>query len=46
MRDDIDHWKADGIDLTKLLTPARRMHEEVEVYCTKKQEHGLKKELS
>ncbi len=45
MRDDIDHWKADGIDLTKLLTPARRMHDAVEVYCTKKQEHGLEHAL-
>ena len=40
MRDDIGHWKAAGIDLTRLLTPARKMHEGVEVYCTQQQEHG------
>jgi glutamate synthase (NADPH/NADH) large chain len=37
----IDHWKAHGLDLTPLLVPARKPHESTEVYCTKKQDHGL-----
>jgi glutamate synthase (NADPH/NADH) large chain len=37
----IAHWKADGIDLTPLLTPARKPHPSTDVYCTKKQDHGL-----
>src|SRR5262249_19602339 len=35
------HWKADGIDLTSLLTPGRKPRPDVEVYCTRKQDHGL-----
>jgi glutamate synthase domain-containing protein 3 len=41
----INHWKADGIDLTSLLTPTKRPHEGVEVRCTIKQDHGLDKAL-
>ncbi|NIP85490.1 MAG: glutamate synthase subunit alpha [Planctomycetales bacterium] len=41
----IDHWKADGLDLSGLLSPAARPHEGVEVYCTRKQDHGLEKSL-
>ena len=37
----INHWKADGLDLTPLLTPALKPHDTTEVYCTKKQDHGL-----
>ncbi len=37
----IDHWKARGIDLTLLLTPAQKPHPDVEVYCTRDQDHGL-----
>jgi glutamate synthase (NADPH/NADH) large chain len=37
----ISHWKADGLDLTPLLAPAVKPHESTEVYCTKKQDHGL-----
>jgi glutamate synthase (NADPH) large chain len=37
----IEHWKADGIDLTPILTPAAKPRENVGVYCTQKQEHGL-----
>jgi len=37
----VDHWKAHGLDLTPLLEPARKPHESAEVYCTKKQDHGL-----
>lgn len=39
--DAIDHWKAGGIDLTPLLTPAQKPHDDVVVYCTKSQDHGL-----
>jgi len=37
----IDHWKAHGLDLSPLLEPARKPHESTEVYCTRKQDHGL-----
>ncbi|WP_254513974.1 glutamate synthase large subunit [Anatilimnocola floriformis] len=37
----ISHWKAKGIDLTPLLTPAPKPHPDVEVYCTRKQDHQL-----
>ena len=37
----IQHWKSDGLDLTSILTPAERPHDEVGVYCTKAQDHGL-----
>ena len=37
----INHWKADGLDLTPLLVPAEKPHSSTDVYCTKKQNHGL-----
>ncbi len=37
----IRHWKTDGLDLTPILTPAKKMHPGVEVYNTRKQDHGL-----
>jgi glutamate synthase (NADPH/NADH) large chain len=37
----INHWKADGLDLTPLLAPALKPHPATEVYCTKQQDHGL-----
>jgi glutamate synthase (NADPH/NADH) large chain len=37
----IKHWKAAGIDLTPILTPAQKPHPEVEVYRTRAQDHGL-----
>ncbi len=39
--DAIAHWKADGLDLTQLLTPINKPHAGVGTYCTRKQEHGL-----
>ncbi len=39
--DAIHHWKADGLDLTKLLQPARKPHSRVETRCTMQQDHGL-----
>ena len=41
----IEHWKAKGLDLTPILTPARKPHPDVEVRCTIKQDHGLDKVL-
>jgi glutamate synthase (NADPH/NADH) large chain len=41
----VRHWKTDGLDLTSLLTPARRPHEGVAVRCTRGQDHGLEKSL-
>jgi glutamate synthase (NADPH/NADH) large chain len=39
--DAIDHWKADGIDLSPILAPAVPPREGVEVRCTIPQDHGL-----
>jgi glutamate synthase (NADPH/NADH) large chain len=41
----IKHWKAQGIDLTPILTPARKPHPDVEVYHTIGQDHGLAEAL-
>jgi glutamate synthase (NADPH) large chain len=43
--DAIKHWKAQGVDLTPVLTPAQKPHADVDVYCTQKQEHGLEAAL-
>jgi len=37
----VEHWKAKGIDLSKLLAPAVGFHEDVEVFCTIDQDHAL-----
>jgi glutamate synthase (NADPH/NADH) large chain len=37
----INHWKADGLDLTPLLVEAPKPNSNTDVYCTKKQDHGL-----
>jgi glutamate synthase (NADPH/NADH) large chain len=37
----IKHWKADGLDLTNLLTPVKKPHPQVGTYCTRGQDHGL-----
>jgi glutamate synthase (NADPH/NADH) large chain len=39
--DAVSHWKSRYLDLTPILTPARKPHPGVEVYCTRKQDHGL-----
>ncbi len=39
--DAIRHWKADGLDLSKILAPAVRPRPDVETRCTKAQDHGL-----
>ena len=41
----IEHWKASDLDLTPLLTPVKKPHPGVEVYCTIKQDHGLDRAL-
>ena len=41
----IQHWKADGLDLTELLSPIQKPHPEVDTYCTRKQNHGLELSL-
>jgi len=43
--DALVHWKAKGIDLTPILTPAKKKNAVTEVYCTKQQDHGLDKAL-
>ncbi len=43
--DAVKHWKADGLDLTPVLTPAHKPHPNVGVYCQIKQDHGLDKAL-
>ncbi len=41
MRSAIGHWKSSGIDLTNTLMLAPKMHDQVEVYNVKTQDHGL-----
>lgn len=41
----IDHWKASGIDLTSILTPAKVIFDNTGFYKTLEQDHGLDKAL-
>ncbi len=41
----IQHWKAKGLDFTSILTPAKILYENTEVYCTRAQNHGLEAAL-
>ncbi|MFA7237520.1 MAG: glutamate synthase-related protein, partial [Phycisphaeraceae bacterium] len=43
--DAVRHWKAVGLDLTPILTPARKKHDGVRVRKTIAQDHGLDKAL-
>ncbi len=43
--DAVVHWKAQGIDLTPILTPAKKKNAVTGVYCTRPQDHGLDKAL-
>ncbi len=43
--DAIHHWKADGLDLSKVLAPARKPYPEAGTYCTQSQNHGLEETL-
>ena len=37
----LNHWKSAGLDLSRLLTPAQKPHDDVDVFCTKKQAWDL-----
>ncbi|NOY43702.1 MAG: glutamate synthase subunit alpha [Planctomycetes bacterium] len=37
----IKHWKADGLDLTELLSPIEKPYPDAGTYCTQSQDHGL-----
>jgi len=41
----IDHWKADGLDLTPILVEAENPYEGQDRFCTRGQEHGLERAL-
>jgi glutamate synthase (NADPH/NADH) large chain len=41
----IHHWKADGLDLTAMLTPAKKLRPDVVTRHAIPQEHGLEKSL-
>lgn len=41
----VKHWKADGLDLTPILRPAKKAHANVGVICQIGQDHGLEKSL-
>ena len=41
----IAHWKADGLDLTPILTAAPKPRPDVETRCTISQDHGLEESL-
>jgi glutamate synthase (NADPH/NADH) large chain len=43
--DAIEHYKAKGLDLRAILTPAEKPREDVQVICTQKQQHGLEHAL-
>ena len=39
--DAVDHWKAKGLDLSKMLAPAIGQNAGEPMYCTRDQDHGL-----
>jgi glutamate synthase (NADPH/NADH) large chain len=41
----IRHWKADGLDLTELLSPIAKPNPNVGTYCQRGQDHGLDSSL-
>ncbi|MEC9376038.1 MAG: glutamate synthase large subunit [Pseudomonadota bacterium] len=41
----LNHWKRDGLDLSKVLMPAKKPRDNVDVYCTAKQDHKLEQAL-
>jgi glutamate synthase (NADPH/NADH) large chain len=41
----IDHWKANGLDFTSILTPAKIIFDNTETHRTISQDHGLEKAL-
>ena len=43
--DAIQHWKAQGVDLTPVLLPAELPYPDADVFMTRRQDHGLEKAL-
>ncbi len=43
--DVIGHWKAEGLNLTRILAPAQKPHDRVAVTCQIEQDHGLRYSL-
>jgi glutamate synthase (NADPH) large chain len=43
-REAVDHWKARGLDLSPILTPAENAYNQ-SLFCTKPQDHGLDRAL-
>ncbi len=41
----VAHWKADGLDLSAILAPAVRLHDQVGTRCMQAQDHGLEKSM-
>ena len=41
----LDHWKANGLDLSRILEPAQVIFDNTEFYRTQAQDHGLDKAL-
>ena len=41
----VRHWKAKGLDLTPILTPAAGPHPDTVTHCTISQNHGLEEVL-
>ncbi len=41
MDDAVRHWKAAGLDLTPILTPAKKPHAGVQTFCNRDQNHSL-----
>ena len=41
----VDHWKANGLDLSRILEPAKVIFGNTEFYRTQEQDHGLEKAL-
>ncbi|NNM67593.1 MAG: glutamate synthase subunit alpha, partial [Spirochaetales bacterium] len=41
----VRNWKSKNVDLSLLLTPARKPYPEAGLYCTQKQDHGLERIL-
>ncbi|HBX36059.1 MAG TPA: glutamate synthase large subunit, partial [Pseudohongiella sp.] len=41
----VDHWKARGLDLSNILTPAKAVFPNTGTFCSMEQDHGLDKAL-
>ena len=45
VRDAVDHWKAEGLDLTPILARAEPLDPADTLYCSKPQDHGMAEAL-